>query len=103
MKYLLKENHNHPYGIALYDFQASQPGDLSLRQGDMVYLIKSINNEWIQGKVGDCEGIFPINFVDIKVPLPDLPKNIVTALYTFKAEYSEDLSFEVKKPYLKIF
>ncbi|KAJ8678926.1 hypothetical protein QAD02_014713 [Eretmocerus hayati] len=90
----LVENSERPYGVALYDFPASQPGDLDLKEGDIVYLTKVINDNWIEGRVGNCEGIFPFNFVDVKIPLPGLSTNVVTALYAFEAETSDDLSFK---------
>jgi hypothetical protein len=84
-----------PYGVALYDFVASQAGDLDLKEGDVVYLTNIINDSWIEGQVGDREGMFPANFLDVKVPLPGQHTNVVNALYTFKAEIADDLSFEV--------
>ena len=35
-----------------------------------------------------------INFIDIKIPLPGVPDNIVTAIYPFKGETPEDLVFD---------
>ncbi|OXU30074.1 hypothetical protein TSAR_017063 [Trichomalopsis sarcophagae] len=90
----LVENSARPYGVALYDFPASQPGDLDLKEGDVVYLTKLINDSWMEGRVGSREGMFPVNFVDVKIPLPGLDTNVVNALYAFKAETSDDLSFE---------
>ncbi|XP_012251131.1 SH3 domain-containing protein 19 isoform X2 [Athalia rosae] len=81
------------YGIALYDFSASQPNDLSLKEGDFVVLLKAINEDWLEGRVGTRQGIFPANFIDVKVPLPGLSTNVVNALYTFNGETWEDLSF----------
>lgn len=83
--------------MALYDFPASQSGDLDLKEGDVVYLTKLINDSWMEGRVGSREGMFPVNFVDVKIPLPGLDTNVVNALYSFKAETSDDLSFEVYK------
>lgn len=83
-----------PYGIALYDFPASQPDDLPLKEGDVVSLIKVINDDWLEGRVGSRQGMFPANFIDIKVPLPGSSGNIVNALYTFNGETWEDLTFE---------
>lgn len=95
-KYNLQgESKNKPYGIALYDFPATHPDDLALEKGDIVQLIKKVNNDWLEGRIGNRQGIFPFNFIDIKIPLPGLPDNIVTALYTFLGETSDDLSFEV--------
>ncbi|XP_058806344.1 uncharacterized protein B0303.7 isoform X2 [Phymastichus coffea] len=90
----LVENSERPYGIALYDFPASQPGDLEMREGDVVYLTKLINDNWMEGRVGNREGMFPVNFIDVKIPLPGLEVNVVNALYAFKGETSDDLLFE---------
>lgn len=70
-------------------------GDLSFKEGDIIYLIKKINEDWMEGRIGNQQGIFPINFIDIKIPVPDIPDNIVTAIYPFKGETTEDLSFDV--------
>lgn len=88
------ESKNKPYGVALYDFPATHPDDLALEKGDIVQLIKKVNNDWLEGRIGNRQGIFPFNFIDIKIPLPGLPDNIVTALYTFLGETNDDLSFE---------
>lgn len=84
-----------PHAIALYDLQATQPGDLELHQGDLVILTKVVNDDWMEGRVGNCQGIFPSNFVDVKIPLPGTKNNIVNALYTFPGETADDLSFQV--------
>ncbi|XP_029669828.1 SH3 domain-containing protein 19 isoform X2 [Formica exsecta] len=91
---LSKDLETKPYGIALYDFPATHPDDLALKEGDIVQLIKKINDDWLEGRIGNHQGIFPFNFIDIKIPLPGLSDNIVTALYTFVGETSDDLSFE---------
>ncbi|XP_011171148.1 SH3 domain-containing protein 19 isoform X2 [Solenopsis invicta] len=89
-----KEDSNEPYGIALYDFSATQPTDLALKEGDIVQLVKKVNDDWLEGRIGNRQGIFPLSFIDIKVPLPGLSDNVVTALYAFPGETSDDLSFE---------
>lgn len=60
-------------------------------------LVKKVNDDWLEGKIGNRQGIFPLSFIDIKVPLPGLSDNVVTALYAFLGENSDDLSFEVSK------
>lgn len=49
----------------------------------------------MEGRIGNRQGIFPINFIDIKIPLPGIPDNIVTAIYCFRGETPEDLTFNV--------
>ncbi|KAL0120855.1 hypothetical protein PUN28_008500 [Cardiocondyla obscurior] len=89
-----EEDSNVPYGIALYDFSATHPNDLPLKEGDVVQLIRKVNDDWLEGKIGNRQGMFPLSFIDIKIPLPGLADNVVTALYTFPGESSDDLSFE---------
>ncbi|XP_024885434.1 SH3 domain-containing protein 19 isoform X2 [Temnothorax curvispinosus] len=85
---------NEPHGIALYDFSATHPDDLALKEGDVVQLVKKVNDDWLEGRIGNRQGMFPLSFIDIKVPLPGLSDNVVTALYAFPGENSDDLSFE---------
>ncbi|XP_039492732.1 uncharacterized protein LOC120452534 [Drosophila santomea] len=59
-----------PYAITLYDFDGIEPGDLSFRENEKIYLLDHPTPEWLRGRTrSGCEGIFPINYVDIKVPL----------------------------------
>lgn len=82
-----------PFGIALFDYPASDPSDLNLQVGDIVVLVRRINNDWLYGKVIDKEGMFPESFIDIQVPLKE-DENLVTALYDFPAQMSGDLSLK---------
>ncbi|XP_064215611.1 SH3 domain-containing protein 19 [Tribolium castaneum] len=79
-----------PYGIALFDFPATQPGDLPLQVNDVVELIRRVNSEWLYGKVCDREGIFPESFIQVQVPLPG-EDQIVTVLYEFTPQMAGDL------------
>ncbi|KAH8315141.1 uncharacterized protein l(3)05822 [Drosophila kikkawai] len=59
-----------PYAIALYDFDGVEEGDLSFRESEKIYLLDQPTAEWMRGRTrSGCVGIFPINYVDIKVPL----------------------------------
>ncbi|XP_017067232.1 actin cytoskeleton-regulatory complex protein pan1 [Drosophila eugracilis] len=59
-----------PYAIALYDFDGVEEGDLNFRESEKIYLLDHPTPEWMRGRTrSGCEGIFPINYVDIKVPL----------------------------------
>ncbi|XP_045482380.1 probable inactive serine/threonine-protein kinase slob2 [Harmonia axyridis] len=60
-----------PYGVALFQFPATEPGDLGLEVDDVVILIRRVNKEWLHGQVNDQEGIFPENFIQIINPLPE--------------------------------
>ncbi|KAH8383688.1 hypothetical protein KR009_010042 [Drosophila setifemur] len=59
-----------PYAIALYDFDGVEEGDLSFRENEKIYLLDHPAPEWLRGKSrAGCVGIFPINYVEVKVPL----------------------------------
>lgn len=61
----------------------------------MVILIRQINSEWLYGRVLDREGMFPANFIEIKVPLQSaLQESYVTALYEFRPQQSGDLELK---------
>ncbi|KAI8580904.1 hypothetical protein K450DRAFT_235151 [Umbelopsis ramanniana AG] len=52
---------------AMYDFAGEQKGDLSFKRGDIIHIVKrtSSQNDWWTGRIGDREGTFPANFVDL--------------------------------------
>ncbi|XP_052901175.1 SH3 domain-containing protein 19 isoform X1 [Anopheles moucheti] len=95
-----------PYGIALYDFQGEADEDLSFKTNEKIYLLKRLNNEWYMGRdKRGLEGMFPVNYVEVKVPLAagcasqesphsnEMSSAVkVRALYSFKAEAPEDLT-----------
>ncbi|TGZ49063.1 SH3 domain-containing protein 19 [Temnothorax longispinosus] len=54
-----------------YDFSATHPDDLALKEGDVVQLVKKVNDDWLEGRIGNRQGMFPLSFIDIKVPLPE--------------------------------
>ncbi|KRT78339.1 SH3 domain-containing protein [Oryctes borbonicus] len=83
-----------PFGIALYDFPGLQNGDLPLQENDIVLLIKRIDRGWLYGKIGDKEGIFPANFIDIQIPLPEDNEKFVKAIFEFHPELPEDLGLK---------
>lgn len=99
-----------------------------LQENDKIYLIRQENAEWMYGRSKrGCEGIFPINYVDIKVPLtannnqaalapvasaaaPTVKATKAVAkqaerrcraVYDFTAEADEDLSIKVGDIWLK--
>lgn len=80
-----------PCAIALHDFPASQPGDLPLETNDIVCLIRRVNKDWLYGRVGDREGIFPENFVEIQIPLVE-EEDTVIALFEFRPQMPGDLA-----------
>ena len=56
---------------ALFDFTAENSGELNFKTGDIIVTSEWVNEEWMTGRMGDREGMFPVAFVKI---LEDLPK-----------------------------
>ncbi|KAH8601349.1 hypothetical protein B0O99DRAFT_502231 [Bisporella sp. PMI_857] len=54
--------------IALFTFDADQPGDLGFKKGEIIRVTKKTNstNDWWTGMIGTRTGIFPSNYVQMK-------------------------------------
>ncbi|KAL4229839.1 hypothetical protein ACF0H5_010231 [Mactra antiquata] len=59
-----------PHGIATHDFTGETGDDISFKAGEVIVLVRSIDADWMVGKIGEKEGMFPRNFIKIKMPLP---------------------------------
>ncbi|CAH8488756.1 unnamed protein product [Schistosoma rodhaini] len=59
-----------PQCVALYDFNAESPFELSFCKGDSINLIEQIDDNWYLGELNGQEGHFPTNFVHVTCPLP---------------------------------
>ena len=81
--------------MALYDFKAGSSDELSLSVGDVVELTARVGSEWLRGRLGGREGMFPAQFVEIKEDLPQSPADgLSKTLYEFEGQVGE-LSFKV--------
>jgi len=63
----LKPQEGVARAIALYNFKAVQPGDLSFTKGQVITVTKKSGdvNTWWTGRLEGREGIFPANFVEV--------------------------------------
>jgi hypothetical protein len=50
---------------ALHDFPGGEASDLAFVAGESITLLKRIDPNWLQGRIGDREGSFPQGFVDM--------------------------------------
>ncbi|KAK9365356.1 hypothetical protein V1509DRAFT_633457 [Lipomyces kononenkoae] len=54
---------------ALYDLTTTEPGELSFRRGDVIFVLESVYQDWWKGSLRGQVGIFPLNYVSpIKEP-----------------------------------
>ncbi|XP_037868097.1 SH3 domain-containing protein 19 isoform X2 [Bombyx mori] len=89
-----------PYAIALFDYFTDHPDDLCFSANTRIKLIRRVDHEWLFGQLkSGVEGIFPSNYVEIKVPLPNdaaSPRPSIgtaIALYNFESNEVGDLPF----------
>uniref|UniRef100_A0A672P1Z1 Neutrophil cytosol factor 4-like n=1 Tax=Sinocyclocheilus grahami TaxID=75366 RepID=A0A672P1Z1_SINGR len=60
-----------PRAEAVFDFSSSGRLELSLKAGDVIFLLRRVNADWLEGTVRDKTGIIPESFVNIIKPLPE--------------------------------
>nr|XP_036879805.1 spectrin alpha chain, erythrocytic 1 [Manis javanica] len=62
--------------VALYDFQARSPREVTMKRGDVLILLSSINKDWWKVEAGDQQGFVPAVYVKKLAPdmFPTLPK-----------------------------
>uniref|UniRef100_A0A914CTU2 Uncharacterized protein n=1 Tax=Acrobeloides nanus TaxID=290746 RepID=A0A914CTU2_9BILA len=48
---------------SIHDYTSDVPEDLSFKIGDVIEIIKYVNEDWIMGRLHDRAGLVPLNFV----------------------------------------
>lgn len=49
--------------VALYDYEAEKPDELTLRENCVVYVLRKNEDGWFEGVLDGCTGLFPGNYV----------------------------------------
>lgn len=57
---------------ALYNFYAQSSVELSLKKGDLVKLVRRVDENWFEGLLGTQRGIFPVRYVETLIE-PNMP------------------------------
>ncbi|XP_073676901.1 E3 ubiquitin-protein ligase SH3RF2 [Garra rufa] len=69
---------------AVYDFQSTAPGELTMKAGDVIYLRWRVDDNWYYGDGKDNSGLVPVNVVRVISSQPQ-PMAVCRALYDFNA------------------
>ncbi|KAM7286727.1 dynamin-binding protein, partial [Ixodes scapularis] len=56
-----------PYGRTKFPFVAQYPNELSFGVGELVTLVRHVDDEWTEGELGGKAGLFPTEYVDVIV------------------------------------
>ncbi|XP_066574558.1 SH3 domain-containing protein 19 [Amia ocellicauda] len=65
-----------PHGIAEYDFNGRNPGELSFQKNEVLVLLEQIDNNTFECQVGDCKGRVQTSYMKIIIPLSKMPSNM---------------------------
>ncbi|NXQ80669.1 SH3R2 ligase, partial [Nyctibius grandis] len=71
-----------PRAKALYTYRGHSPGELRFNKGDIIVLLRQLDENWYLGEVNGISGVFPASSVQVIKQLP-LPPPLGRALYSF--------------------
>jgi len=60
--------------VALYDYEVQSTNDLALKAGDVVTVIDRSDSDWWLGEIGETQGYFPANYVELLGDEPPAPR-----------------------------
>ncbi|NWW49419.1 SH3R2 ligase, partial [Pedionomus torquatus] len=69
-----------PRAKALYTYRGHNPGELRFNKGDIIVLLRQLDENWYLGEVNGVSGVFPASSVQVIKQLP-LPAPLGRALY----------------------
>ncbi|XP_076458554.1 LOW QUALITY PROTEIN: uncharacterized protein LOC143292252 [Babylonia areolata] len=85
-------------GRAKYNFTAQSSVELSLRKGEFVVLLRRVDENWYEGRIGNRQGIFPVSYVEItrepSTPLITPAPSVITTPMTGTPEMLSPVGYD---------
>ncbi|KAL3877384.1 hypothetical protein ACJMK2_035100 [Sinanodonta woodiana] len=89
---------------AKYNFNAQTSVELSLKKGEFVTLLRRVDENWYEGRIGNRQGIFPILYIEViqepSTPLVTPAPSVITTPMTGRGtpEMLSPVNYEVPTP-----
>ncbi|KAG0270477.1 hypothetical protein BGZ95_001680 [Linnemannia exigua] len=88
---------NHSQAHVIYDYDASSPGELTVRVGDLVTVLEGDDGSgWVTGQVNGSSGLIPLSYIEIEqfyeAPTEAAPIQKVRVLYDYDAQSALELT-----------
>eukprot|EP00106_Octopus_bimaculoides_P002732 XP_014770174.1 PREDICTED: sorbin and SH3 domain-containing protein 1-like isoform X12 [Octopus bimaculoides] len=87
---------------AKYNFVAQTSVELSLKKGDMITLLRKVDENWLEGRIGSRQGIFPISYVEVmrqpSTPLVTPAPSVICTPMTATPEMLSPVGFDAPTP-----
>lgn len=61
---------DQPCCRALFNFKPENQRELGFKKGDIIILTNQVDENWYEGLLNGESGFFPVNYVEVLVPLP---------------------------------
>ncbi|XP_071132503.1 sorbin and SH3 domain-containing protein 1 homolog isoform X40 [Mytilus edulis] len=85
-----------------YNFTAQTGVELTLRKGDIVTLLRSVDENWYEGRVGNKQGIFPRSYIEVifdpSTPLVTPAPSVITTPMTGTPEMLSPSGYDAPTP-----
>lgn len=56
-----------PYHLYMYIFIICVDSELSFKKGDIIYINKVLDENWLEGELNGRIGIFPVNYLEVNL------------------------------------
>lgn len=68
-----------PRAKALYTYRGHSPGELRFNKGDIIVLLRQLDENWYLGEVNGLSGVFPASSVQVIQQLPSAGRALCSA------------------------